>query len=625
MRRPPEPSCRFQAESRRWGGPSGTWGKRFLEVWMVGSLIVSQPGWAASTLAFNWRLGTASPSGLTIEVCSGSQVLLRLPSQDREWAETWAQRLMERLDRLAQRETRGRDWILKPQSDGWLLEARGLPFLTITEALARKLQTSPQALGQAWLKNLQKTFDRPYLALPQQEILVPPGATVEVPVSSTASGEWKGTLEGTGCSRVQLRQSQRQLIVEGLKPGREGFTLSCGGLELRVFILVRLWAGWVRLPVIATVTGQAPPADFLGEAIRNALTHAAEVQPGSSLEVGPLPSLSSPGGPGSTLQAQVPVKISGRDYVPFTATVPVTVRNHPWAPREAEQLIVSNDPENVSQPGLLAQGRLIPQQANRLLYHHKNVSSEPLFWGVYLVNPTDRWAQVHVQHNVFGPNRDEIYVGHLVTAAFWRDRLQGNGYQVQVPPRSGWPLLNRRVGPQGVISGLAEITPQPEEPLLCQVFADRNPRSQPWNLPARNPEGGGLVCRRPSKFQEATYSVGGHHTFISIGKEPLISLSNRPLAGNYGVLYHVQLTLTNPTAQEASIEIALAADGGVARGVVIIEGQICETGLVLASAEERLQRITLPPHGKRRLRLQIMPQAGSHYPLRLVVRPAGRG
>jgi hypothetical protein len=570
-------------------------------------------------------LGETSSAGLTLEIRSGAQVLLRLPAQERNWAETWAQRLVERLDRLAQWETRGRDWILKPHPDGLLLEARGLSFLTITQALAQKLQATPQALAQSWLKTLQKTFNQPYLALPQQEILVPQGATVEVPVSSTAAGEWKGTLEGTGCSRVQLRQSRRRLIVEGLKPGREGFTLSCGGLELRVAILVRLWAGWVRLPVIATVTGQAPPADFLAEAVRNALTTAAEVQPGSQLDLGPLPSLPGPVGPGQTLQAQVPVKISGRDYLPFTATVPVTVRNHPWSPREAEQLIVSNDPENVRQPGLLAQSRLIPQQASRLLYHHKNGSSEPLFWGVYLVNPTDRWAQVHVQHNVFGPNRDEIYVGHVVTAAFWRDRLQGNGYQVQIPPRSGWPLLSRPVGPQGVISGLAEMTPQSEEPLVCQVFADRRPRNQPWSLPDPDPPAVGWVCRRPSQFQEATYTVGGRHTFISIGKEPLIGLSRRPLPGNYGVLYHIQLTLTNPTEREASIEIAFSADGGVARGVVLIEGQICETGLVLASAEERLQRLTLPPHGKRRLRLQIMPQAGSHYPLRLVVRPAGRG
>lgn len=629
MRRDPRPATSGRPAlifpwPNRSAGLVGTWRKGFVRAWLGWILVCCPAGWTASTLDFNWSLREDPAGGLIVELRSGNQTLLRLPAQERGWAETWAKRLVERLDRLAQLGTRGSDWSLKPQPEGFLLAARGLSLITVTEALARKSGASPAALAQAWLKNLQNAFNQPYLALPQREILVPQGTTVEVLLNGTIPGKWQVILEGNGCSRVQLQPSRRQLLVEGLKPGQEWLTLRGGGMELRVLILVRIFAGQIRPPVVATVTGQAPPAAFLMEAVRNALIGAAEVQPGSHLELGSISPPAETVGGGRTLQVQIPVKISGRDYVPFAATVPVTVRNRPWFPREAEQLIVSNDPENVRRPGLLAQGQLLPQQTNRLLYHHKNVSSEPLFWGVCIVNPTAQPAQVHIQHNVFGPNRDEIYVGHIVTAAFWRDRLQGNGYHIQIPPSSGWSILSCRVGPQAVISGLAEMTLQSEQPLICQVFADASYRTQLWTPPTRDPEPLGLVCRRPYKFQEASYVVGRRHTFIAIGKEPLISLSRRPLVGNYGVLYNVNLTLSNPTAQEAAVEIAFSADGGVARGVVVIDGQIRETGLVLASAEERLHQLTLPPYGKRRLRLQIMPQAGSNYPLRLIARPAGR-
>jgi hypothetical protein len=165
--------------------------------------------------------------------------------------------------------------------------------------------------------------------------------------------------------------------------------------------------------------------------------------------------------------------------------------------------------------------------------------------------------------------------------------------------------------------------PQSGDALYCQVLANRGPEIGQSTRVDRDAPPLGLACPQPRRVQDVTYTVGGHHAFISIGREPLTSLSQRPLRGNYGVLYQINLTLENPTEQEVRTEIAFSADGGVARGVVVIDGQIRETGLVLASAEERLQEVTLPPHAKRRLRLQIMPQSGSNYPLRLVARPYG--
>lgn len=65
--------------------------------------------------------------------------------------------------------------------------------------------------------------------------------------------------------------------------------------------------------------------------------------------------------------------------------------------------------------------------------------------------------------------------------------------------------------------------------------------------------------------------------------------------------------------------LQLSADGGVARGVVWLEGQEVELPLLRPGEGFILGRYTLAPGGQQTVSLSTLPASGSNYPLRLLL------
>ena len=110
--------------------------------------------------------------------------------------------------------------------------------------------------------------------------------------------------------------------------------------------------------------------------------------------------------------------------------------------------------------------------------------------------------------------------------------------------------------------------------------------------------------------------------FLHIGKTQ--SGVSGELAGDYGVLYEITARAANHTAKAARLEIAVAASGGVGRGVYVIAGQLVDTGVVYGFQEKLLLRESLPPGATRSLLIRTIPQAGANYPVTLIVRSPTR-
>jgi len=495
-------------------------------------------------------------------------------------------------------------------------------LLQVTKERARRSQSTPEALAQQWCRNLQQTFAQPYLAVEHPKVTVPLGETVEVPVFGQPEGILFLPIGPYRTCQPDLSEDGRRLRLTGTAVGEEEIVLRRGRASLGLCVWVRKYAGRFLKPLRALVTGQATPASTLWEAVYQAIWNAVTLEPGARLQVTRpqgIPALRR----GQKAWLPVSLRLAGEGYLPVEGEYEVELVNLDWPRYQAQHLIVSNDPEPFSRPGLLCYAPLTGQEMTRLLYHHKNVASRPLGLEVLLLNPSEESVQVHLRHSAFGPAKDEIYLGHRAMADFFRQKWSNNGYLLELAPQSAWRLWGRRVGPQHVVSGLAEIMPLTSQTLYVQIRATSVTREAgpvAWPQLAGEPTLDHLFPR-PHRRLQVTYTPGGPFGFITVGEDPLYSLTRRPLLGNYGVLYEVSLRLVNPTARMAPLEIVFSADGGAARGVLLMNGEFFETGFVPAGEEERLCKLHLRPYEERYVLIYTMPQAGSSYPLRVVARP----
>ncbi len=122
---------------------------------------------------------------------------------------------------------------------------------------------------------------------------------------------------------------------------------------------------------------------------------------------------------------------------------------------------------------------------------------------------------------------------------------------------------------------------------------------------------------------ELFHQIGGAWSFLHIGKH-----SSDPdivqLPGHYGVLYDITVQVDNARQQPATFELAVTAGGGAGRGVYLIDGQLVDIGTMHPSQERLLWRGHVAAGGNRSLLVQTIPQAGSNYPVTLVVRTLTR-
>jgi hypothetical protein len=191
-------------------------------------------------------------------------------------------------------------------------------------------------------------------------------------------------------------------------------------------------------------------------------------------------------------------------------------------------------------------------------------------------------------------------------------------------------LYEMRLAPRQIVSGLINVTPLISEPpatapnLLLEVVAEDFWPSDAYFMPT--PER--LLNDPPltpyrfgaEKSVELNHTVGGPWTFYHIGKEFSVNLQGQKLFGDYGVNYTIRANFKNPTAKPGRCEIWLRASGGVARATLLIDGQLCETGLLRGENEQALFKLDLPPGGQRIVTLVTMPESGSNYPVTLTLR-----
>jgi len=127
----------------------------------------------------------------------------------------------------------------------------------------------------------------------------------------------------------------------------------------------------------------------------------------------------------------------------------------------------------------------------------------------------------------------------------------------------------------------------------------------------------------PEFFFDYSYEAEGPDLEVPIGQIPLPNLvKGQTLSGDYGVLQDVTIRIVNNDRRNAR-DIAIYANprGGRATGTFVIDRVLVRAHGMEPFAHYKLRQFTIPPGSFVRTDIVTMPEAGSSYPLRLVVAP----
>ncbi|AIE87901.1 hypothetical protein OP10G_4533 [Fimbriimonas ginsengisoli Gsoil 348] len=511
--------------------------------------------------------------------------------------------------------------------------------ITVTGADASKAGTSAMALAEKWASNLRQALQLPPLKLSVSELEVPVGAVRNVRIVGSKSDE--AQLSVNGNQYVEARRTPDGMQIRALRAGMASVVVSSGGLTQPLNVTIRPFAAEFPQSMSAEVVG-IPAA---GSSVKGALACTLRTQLQGrrgvkfSYQLPPTGQL----GTGDVRTYNIRVRAEAPDTFPNYGMVTLKVKNLPVSRRPDAELWYSNSPEVVTQARPLFSATLRTDQPARLLYHHINAATQPMYIRVQVVNSSDDPAKVVVVPGDSKPDRNPVRAGLEAADQYFRAWMIGSGEVVVIPPHATLPISLRRLNPGETSSGLCGLRLL-EGPESLLVRTDSWPpfeidaawraaieSSTPWREVGCPPindfdrapyEISEHVYPNPHKSEEMSYEVGGRYSYCRIGQRAIIRQDQgSQLDGNFGVIYNIKASLQNPTSEATDVEVVFEASAGYSGGLFFLNGSVIRTPLLQPKEEMRIARYRLAPGGTRRLDITTLPVSGSSYPATITIRP----
>ena len=152
------------------------------------------------------------------------------------------------------------------------------------------------------------------------------------------------------------------------------------------------------------------------------------------------------------------------------------------------------------------------------------------------------------------------------------------------------------------------------------------------SLPLTTPPAAKVESRDPGRTasgvfpaelsKDATHTLGGPFTYLEYGSEPYVKdlEAAHPSYGNFGTVYRTRLMLHNPSESPRLAYIGFSAPGGAARGVLLLDEVLYDLPMGRSGDGVPVATVEMQPGEVRQIDLELFPQGGSNYPIRLVVR-----
>lgn len=444
---------------------------------------------------------------------------------------------------------------------------------------------------------------------------------------------------------LDVRKADTGFTAKALRPGQGFVTVNIKGKPQRIDFSIKPYAAKLPDQITASVSGRPAIPGTVQGAIEGALKQQIQFAPLAKLAVkfSNVPSL------GSGISVSIPVKVSitAPGTVPREGTVTVKVFNLGLMPKSEDALWYCNDPEQITKKQNLFAAELEPDKSARMLYHHINESGKPMIVRTMIMNDSDEEATICLTPGDSAPTIDPVGAGLRAGDLFLRAWVNDSGEIITLPPKTCVPISCRRLKPKSVISGLCAIRHvKGSKKVLVRTdtfpVEDLEPRwavtltsSTPWR------EVGALAIRTwdespyvvsehiypiPYQSESAEYSVGGRYSMIRLGQNSIERQdSSGKLDGNFGVIYDIGATISNPQSVATDVELVFEPSAGYSGGIFFIDDRYVITPKILPKGEARIARYRLKPGETRKIKILTMPLSGSSYPATLFVRLIGSG
>ncbi|MBU0581396.1 MAG: hypothetical protein KKA19_09500 [Candidatus Margulisbacteria bacterium] len=310
----------------------------------------------------------------------------------------------------------------------------------------------------------------------------------------------------------------------------------------------------------------------------------------------------------------------------ITSNFNLHIINKDFTSVETEWLWVSNNPEKITQAGVLLEGYLLEKHPVRLLYYHLNESNEIKRVALIVENREEVPLRLHMVSGLAGPGKDGLYLGHYATKSFMEATLLDEGEYVEIPPFSSKYLFVQSFGYQHILTGLVKLTLLSGKNALIYLIAEdrQSPGGARLSKVSKNQKEltRGGVFRRCQRTISKRFIIGEPTKEIRMGDKPFIrdERTHHVLKGNYGVVYKILLQIKNPTVLPQMAEVFFEPAGGIARGSFIIDGKLKETAWLSPNTspnKEVIYSVYLEPTEEKNIEITTQPQAGSYYPVNL--------
>ncbi len=401
------------------------------------------------------------------------------------------------------------------------------------------------------------------------------------------------------------------------------------GASADVTIRVAFNAGTIVPQTVLTVTGDPAQPDWLADRVTDWVTHLTQALPGTQITIGTV-SPAAPLVPGATAQFVVPVQIAGNgEYFDQTGTTAVTVQNAPLQPLLPSLLFYDDDPEHVSQDGVLFRGTVGVAQPARLYYYHDAAADDPRRLVVALQGSGAGPTSMQLSDALAGPNMDVMQVGQSVTKRFLLTAASHEGVILDLSGGRPYVMTDLPMNARQLVAGTADLRVLSGSPVTVTVLAV-SPGADPLALldgpvlPGDGHHRTGVFSIAGFGTESLRFSAGGADATTVIGDTDPTPPNVDPSAdghdyGDYGVVHTIDLTLDNPGAAPVAAYLFLQPLAGPARGSFLIDGNAVDIGCVRVPSRYQVTAFQLSPGQRYHTVVQTMTDGGSFYPVRIGV------
>jgi hypothetical protein len=393
-------------------------------------------------------------------------------------------------------------------------------------------------------------------------------------------------------------------------------------------IRVAFNAGTIVPQTALAVTGNPADADWLAGQVASWVTRLTKAQPDAFTTIGTVsPASAAPLYPGQSTQFTVPVQIAGNGrYFDQLGTTTVNVQNVALDPFVPQLLFYDDDPEHVTQDGVLFRGTVTATQPARLFYYHDD-TADPRMLVVALRSNSQDPTSVQLVQAKAGPNMDVMHVGQTLTKNFLLTKSLGEGVIVNIPQDELFPLAETPMASRQLVSGSVDLRVLSGGPVVVTVLAVSagvDPRSLVDGpvLPGDGHHRTGVFNISGFGADALSYAAGGPDAALVLGDTDPTPPSVDANAtghdyGDYGVVHTINLSLTNPGATPSTAYLFFKPLAGPARGSFLIGGNFLDIGCVRVATPYQITSFELAPGQTYRTTVRTMTDGGSFYPAQI--------